>query len=91
MVETQRRHVRQVSIAVAVFVGSWFALMCVLWLSSDGEPVCEGPLITQTDDSFPPQCNTLLDGVQTYVPGLLLGVLLIAVVGLVAAPFRRGR
>jgi len=49
----------------------WALMLTVAWFTSEGEPVCEGVLITQTDDSFPPQCPTLIEGVIEVGPPLL--------------------
>lgn len=61
----------------------WTALvLAVLVLglvTSEGEPVCEGPFITSADDSLPPQCDSPLDA----VPAVLIGwaVVLVLIVG----------
>ena len=44
--------------ALIVWSLIWFALLVVAFLMSDGEPICEGPLILSVDDSFPPQCDS---------------------------------
>lgn len=73
-----------------MFVGrrvevAWTALvLAVLVLgltTSDGEPVCEGPFITEVDDSLPPQCGSPVDVVSV--------VLIIWVAVLVAIVFVR--
>ncbi|WP_395153084.1 hypothetical protein [Ilumatobacter sp.] len=48
----------------------WLVLLAVAYLLSHGEPVCEGPLILATDDSFPPQCDDPSAALPTV--GLLL-------------------
>ncbi|WP_420452915.1 hypothetical protein [Ilumatobacter sp.] len=35
----------------------WLVLLVVAYLMSEGEPICEGPLILSVDDSSPPQCD----------------------------------
>lgn len=35
----------------------WLVLLVIAYLVSEGEPVCEGPLILAVNDSFPPQCD----------------------------------
>lgn len=44
------------------------AVLAVGLVTSDGEPVCEGPFITEVDDSFPPQCGSPVD----VVPAVLI-------------------
>lgn len=52
----------------------WIAFALTLYAMSSGEPVCQGPLITQVNDSFPPECPSpavalpLLVGI--YIVGL---------------------
>lgn len=41
------------------------------WFASEGEPVCEGFLITETDDSMPPQCPSPFEGLLRVGPALL--------------------
>lgn len=61
---------------------AWTALVLVVIVfglaTSEGEPVCEGPFITEVDDSFPPQCGSPLD----FVPVMVIGwvVVLAAIV-----------
>ncbi len=43
--------------ALVVWSLIWLVLLVVAYLTSDGEPICEGPLILSVDDSFPPQCE----------------------------------
>ena len=53
--------------AVRYFV-VWLAICAaatiVLVVATDGEPVCEGPLIYNWDDSDPPQCNGVFQGLR---------------------------
>ena len=49
-----------------------------LFLMTDGEPVCEGPLIVDVDDSSPPQCNTHIEGFEQHFWVLVFGTLIIA-------------
>ncbi|MEM8708912.1 MAG: hypothetical protein AAGE98_20790, partial [Actinomycetota bacterium] len=73
----------------AVVFGGASALLFVL---SDGEPACEGPLIFDIDDSLPLQCNTLTEGYERYLPALLLGTLIIAAIArVVIVLIGRGR
>ena len=55
----------------------WLALCLALSLgfviASDPEPACQGPLIYDTDDSFPLQCNGLLDGLRRMMPIIAFG------------------
>ena len=69
-------------LSVAVFV---FAVVAgALLLLSEGEPVCEGPLILDVDDSDPPQCDSPLDGlIEQSVPLIVGSVLLAAVLRVV--------
>ena len=59
------------------YVVLWLAICAlvtvVLVLTSDGEPVCDGPLVYDTDDSDPPQCNSLLDGLRRMMPVIAVG------------------
>ena len=61
----------------------WTALLFVIavagLLTSDGEPVCEGPFITQVDDSYPPQCPSPLD----FLP--VIGIAWVAGLGVILA------
>lgn len=56
--------------ALVVWSLIWLVLLAVAYLSSEGEPVCEGPLILSVDDSFPPQCEAPSAALPTV--GLLL-------------------
>ncbi len=59
------------------YVSIWLAICLVLsaglLLTTDGEPVCDGPLIYDTDDSFPPQCNTAAEGLVRMMPFVTFG------------------
>lgn len=39
-----------------IWTASWIVFSLALYVMSSGEPVCDGPLITQVNDSFPPEC-----------------------------------
>ncbi|MEM9467518.1 MAG: hypothetical protein AAGA90_19240 [Actinomycetota bacterium] len=62
------------------------AVVTVLLLWSDEEPVCEGPLILDVDTSSPPQCNDPLSGLFDQAPWILVAAAIITavIVGLVA-------
>ena len=49
-----------------------------LFITTDGEPICEGPLIVDVDDSDPPQCNTPAEGLEQHFWVLVLGTLIVA-------------
>ena len=55
-------------------------LTAALFLMTNGEPVCEGPLIVDVDDSSPPQCNTHIEGFEQHFWVLVFGTLVIALV-----------
>lgn len=67
---------RRIELAWTAFI---LGLVVLGLATSDGEPVCEGPFITEVDDSFPPQCGSPLD----VVPAVLIGwaVILVTIVG----------
>ncbi|MEO0491816.1 MAG: hypothetical protein AAF081_00220 [Actinomycetota bacterium] len=69
--------------ALRLFV-VWLVVFVVvtaaLFLTTDGEPICEGPLIVDVDSSDPPQCNTPVEGFERQLWGLLLGTLIVAAV-----------
>lgn len=52
----------------------WALMLGFAWFTSEGEPVCEGPLILSVDDSMPPQCETRIPGLLEVGP-VLLGLL----------------
>jgi hypothetical protein len=55
----------------------WLVVCAVLVVTglavSRGEPVCEGPLILDVDDSDPPQCDDPISSLPTAAP-LILGI-----------------
>lgn len=59
----------------------WTALFLAItvWglLTSEGEPVCEGPFITQVDDSSPPQCPSPVEFLPTVGIAWAVGLVLI--------------
>lgn len=59
----------------------WTALLLAIavagLLTSDGEPVCEGPFITQVDDSFPPQCPSPVEFLPVLGTAWLVGLCVI--------------
>lgn len=67
---------RKIEVGWTVLV---LAVVVLGLVTSEGEPVCEGPFITSADDSFPPQCDSPLD----VVPAVLIGwaVVLLVIVG----------
>lgn len=77
---------------VAVLRGQWaemvwtallLAIAVAGLLTSDGEPVCEGPFITQVDDSFPPQCPSPLEFLPVIAIAWVVGLgVILAVRGL---------
>ena len=53
--------------------------------ATDGEPLCNGPLIINVDDSNPSSCNTPTEGLRVvgprlYAAGLIPTVLISAVI-----------
>jgi len=40
----------------------WALLLAVAWFTSEGEPICEGPLILSGEDSDPPTCPNRVEG-----------------------------
>lgn len=69
---------------------AWTAvLLAVIVLglaTSEGEPVCEGPFITEVDDSFPPQCGSPLEAVPVVVIGWVVVLVAILAVRALARP-----
>ena len=59
----------------------WLGTLAVFWFTSEGEPVCEGPLILDVDDSFPPQCDPPIDSVISVGLQLLTAAAFVAVIG----------
>lgn len=49
----------------------WALFLMVAWFTSEGEPVCTGPLITQVEESDPPKCPSPIEGVVDVGPPLL--------------------
>jgi len=56
--------------ALIVWSLIWLVLLVVAYLASEGEPICEGPLILSVADSFPPQCDAPSAALPTV--GLIL-------------------
>ena len=68
-----------------VWVLIWIAIMSTAYATSDGSPICDGPLVFSVDESFPPACDDPVDGLVVAAPivfaaGLVLlgGILLFA-------------
>lgn len=57
--------------------------------TSEGEPVCEGPLILGVDDSDPPQCEDPIAGLPSLAPFILIAGVVIT--GVFAVVFDGGR
>ena len=55
-------------------------LTAALFLMTNGEPVCEGPLIVDVDDSSPPQCDKHIEGYEQHFWVLVFGTIVIALV-----------
>ena len=70
--------VRDVLRLLRVWAVVFGVVTAALFLTTDGEPVCEGPLIIDIDDSSPPQCNTHVEGFEQHFWVLVTGTLLIA-------------
>ena len=61
----------------------WVLLLGALLISSEGEPVCEGPLILEVADSYPPDCDDPIAGLPTvgsmlYIAGFTVTTALAA-------------
>ena len=41
-------------------------------MASEGEPVCEGPLILRVDDSQPPQCSSPVEFLVEMLPAVAI-------------------
>lgn len=55
-----------------------FLVIAVLGLlTSEGEPVCEGPFILRVDDSSPPQCPSPVEFLPTVGIAWAVGLLVI--------------
>jgi len=52
----------------------WALMLVTAWFTSEGEPVCKGPLISQVKLSLPPQCPSPIEGLIEVGP-VLLGAL----------------
>jgi hypothetical protein len=59
----------------------WTAMFVVVaflgLLTSEGEPVCEGPFIWSRDDSSPPQCPSPLDALPDLAIAWVVGLAVI--------------
>lgn len=53
---------------LAVWTVVTVTLVVGLLAGSEGVPVCEGPLIEWTNDSFPPDCNDPIDALPRLFP-----------------------
>lgn len=83
------RHFAKAWLAWAVV---WVLLLGALFISSEGEPVCEGPLILDVADSYPPDCDDPIAGLPTvgsmlYIAGFTVTTALAAI----WIPFRARR
>lgn len=58
---------------VVLWVAICTATAAVLLVMSEGEPVCGGPLILETDDSDPPQCDAPIEGLASRMPFVAFG------------------
>lgn len=64
----------------AALTALFLAIAVTGLLTSGGEPVCEGPFITEVDDSFPPQCPSPVEFLPTvaiawvFAVGVVLAV-----------------
>lgn len=77
----ERRSGSRLGRVLQIWVVVCIALVATVLLMTDGEPVCEGVLIYDTDDSDPPQCNSVLDGLFRFAPFLLFaGVIITAAI-----------
>jgi hypothetical protein len=67
-------------------------LVVLAFVFSEGEPVCEGPLILGADDSDPPQCADPIEGLAPTAPLILVaGLLVTGVIAGLGAGFDRLR
>lgn len=67
-------------------------LVALAFVFSEGEPVCEGPLILGGDDSDPPQCPDPIEGLAPTAPLILVaGLLLTGVIAGLGAGIGRLR
>ena len=81
---SDRPIVRDIRRFLVVWVGVVLVGTGLLFLTSEGEPVCEGPLIIDVDDSDPPQCNTLTEGLREHGGMWLLSSVILAALARVA-------
>ena len=58
---------------VVLWVAICTAAAAILLVTSDGEPVCGGPLILDVDDSDPPQCDAPIEGLAAQMPFIAFG------------------
>lgn len=66
---------------------AWTALLVAIavlgLLTSEGEPVCEGPFILRVDDSLPPQCPSPVEFLPTVAIAWVVGLgVILAIRGL---------
>lgn len=70
---------------------AWTPLLAVLTVlglvTSEGEPVCEGPFVFRVDDSLPPQCPSPAEFLPMVAIAWLVGL---SVMLLVQGPVRAG-
>lgn len=52
-----------------VWTAAFLISVIVAYVTSEGEPVCRGPLITEVLTSYPPQCPDPIDGLWERTPG----------------------
>jgi hypothetical protein len=69
-----RRRGRRIEIAWTVLV---LAVAVLGLVTSDGEPVCDGPFILQVDDSSPPGCPSPVKLLPTLAIVWAVGLLVI--------------
>lgn len=67
---------------------AWTAMLVAIavlgLMTSEGEPVCEGPFILRVDDSLPPQCPSPIEILPSIAIAWVLGLgMILAVRGLV--------
>ena len=59
--------------SVSIWLTFCLVFSVALVLTTDGEPVCDGPLIYDWDGLDPPQCNTVMDGLRRMMPIIAFG------------------
>ena len=59
--------------SVAIWLTCCLVCSVALVLTTDGEPICDGPQIHDWDASDPPQCNTVMDGLRRMMPIIAFG------------------